>query len=91
MILRKTLATKLKEDLRRPKKGFPVPLKAWLAGPLRERVEEELFATESAVCQHLERQLLRAAWNDFMGSRWDGGRAFFALWLYETWQRVLVK
>lgn len=90
-VLRKTLAKKLNEDLHRPKKGFPVPVKAWFAGPLRERVEAELFAASSAVCEQLDRNLLREAWQDFIAGRWDGGRAFFALWLYETWRRVTVK
>jgi asparagine synthase (glutamine-hydrolysing) len=90
-ILRKTLAKKLNEPLDRPKKGFPVPLHAWLSGPLREQVEAELFATDSAICRHLDRPLLRAAWADFLAGRWDGGRALFALWLYETWHRTFLK
>ena len=46
-ILRKTIGRKLNEDLTRPKKGFPVPLGKWFAGPLRERVEAELFVFAS--------------------------------------------
>jgi asparagine synthase (glutamine-hydrolysing) len=88
-VLRQTLARKLNEDLKRPKKGFPVPLHSWFAGPLRDRVEAELFASASATCEHLDRRLLRKAWKDFIHGHWDGGRAFFALWLYETWRRVL--
>jgi asparagine synthase (glutamine-hydrolysing) len=91
LILRQTLARKLKEDPARPKKGFPVPLKTWLAGPLRDQVEAELFATQSAVCRHLDRKLLRFAWDDFTAGRWDGGRTLFSLWLYEIWQRSLVE
>jgi asparagine synthase (glutamine-hydrolysing) len=91
LVLRKTLARKLNEDPARPKKGFPVPLKAWLSGPLREQVEAELFATNSAVCEQLDRPLLRTAWDDFVAGRWDGGRAIFSLWLYETWRGTLMK
>jgi asparagine synthase (glutamine-hydrolysing) len=90
-VLRKTLAKKLNEDMARPKKGFPVPLNAWFSGPLRERIEDELFAANSTVCEQLDRKLLRQAWEDFLGGRWDGGRAIFALWLYETWRRVMFK
>ncbi len=90
-ILRKTIGRKLNEDLTRPKKGFPVPLGKWFAGPLRERVEAELFATNSAVCEQLERPLLRAAWDDYLAGRWEGHYTFFALWLYETWRRTLPK
>lgn len=88
-VLRKMLAKKLNESLGRPKKGFPVPLNAWLRGPLREQVEAELFARDSAVCAQLDRARLRSAWEDLVAGRWDGGRTIFSLWLYETWRRNL--
>lgn len=88
-ILRKTLGRKLNEDMTRPKKGFPVPLDAWFAGPLREQVEGTLFAADSAVCTRLERTLLRRAWDDYMAGKWEGRYAFYALWLYETWHRAM--
>ncbi len=91
LILRKVLARKLNEDSARPKKGFPVPLNAWFAGPLREQAEAEIFASDSAVCAQLDPKLLRAAWEDLTTGKWDGGRAFFSLWLYETWRRTLLK
>ncbi len=88
-VLRKMLAKKLNESLGRPKKGFPVPLNAWFSGPLREQVEAELFARDSAVCAQLDRARLRSAWEDLLAGRWDGGRTIFSLWLYETWRRGL--
>lgn len=91
LILRQTLARKLHENPARPKKGFPVPLKVWLAGPLREQVEAELFASDAATAGQLDRNLLRQAWADFIAKRWDGGRALFSLWLYETWCRTVLK
>jgi len=90
-VLRKTLAKKLNEDLTRPKKVFPVPLNSWFAGPLREQVEASLFSASSTVCSILDRTLLRAAWNDLIAGRWDGGRIIFSLWLYETWRSNLPK
>jgi len=91
LVLRKTLARKLNENLSRPKKGFPVPLNAWLAGPLHDRVRDELFATNSTVCEQLDRRLLDGAWADSISGRWDGGRVFFSLWLYEVWRRTVLK
>jgi len=85
-VLRNTLARKLHEPIDRPKKGFPVPLQEWFTGPLRQQVEEELFATDSVILTYLDRSLLRAAWDDFIAG-WDGSRSFFALWLYERWRR----
>jgi asparagine synthase (glutamine-hydrolysing) len=90
-ILRKTLARKLNEPLSRPKKGFPVPLASWLTGPLRKRIQDELFSSGSAVCEHLDRRLLRSAWEDVLANRWDGARSFYSLWLYEVWRRSVLK
>ena len=88
-VLRKTLARKLDEPINRPKKGFPVPLPQWLTGPLRQQVENELFAADSFILAYFDRSLLRAAWADFI-SGWDGSRVFFALWLYERWRRTML-
>jgi asparagine synthase (glutamine-hydrolysing) len=84
--LRHCLARKLHEPLDRPKRGFPVPLAEWFNGPLREPLEAALFAETSACLAHLDRALLRAAWEDFLGERWDGARTLYALWLYEIWR-----
>ena len=90
-ILRKALARKLNEPMNRPKLGFPVPLAKWFAGPLHDRVRDDLFATNSAVCEQLDRKLLTAAWDDTVAGRWDGGRTLYSLWLYEVWRRTILK
>jgi asparagine synthase (glutamine-hydrolysing) len=89
LVLRQCLAQKLDEPLSRPKRGFPVPLAPWFRGALRQPVEDCVFASGSRSADHLDRGLLRAAWDDFLRGRWDGARAFYALWLYETWHRAL--
>ena len=38
---------------------------------------------------HLDRKLLRSAWDDFRSGAWDGARSLYALWLYEIWSRGL--
>ena len=91
LILRRVLARKLNEPMNRPKLGFPVPLSKWFAGPLHDRVRDELFAKNSAVCEQLDRKLLTAAWEDTVAGRWDGGRTFYSLWLYEVWRRTMLK
>jgi asparagine synthase (glutamine-hydrolysing) len=91
LILRKVLARKLNEPMNRPKLGFPVPLAQWFAGPLHDRVRDELFAGNSAVCEQLDRKLLTAAWEDTVAGRWDGGRTFYSLWLYEVWRRTILR
>jgi len=87
LVLRRCLARKVHESLARPKRGFPVPLRDWFTGPLREPLEAALFAESSACLQHLDRALLRTAWKDFQAGTWDGAQTLYALWLYETWHR----
>jgi asparagine synthase (glutamine-hydrolysing) len=87
-VLRKLLAKKLGDPLDRPKLGFPVPLRQWFVGPLRDRIEDELLSSNSFVSGRLGNARLRAAWQDFLAG-WDGGRLFFSLWSYEKWQRSL--
>lgn len=87
LVLRHCLARKLNEPLNRPKRGFPVPLAAWFTGPLRAEVEAAIFASDAACLGHLDRTLLKAAWDDFIAGTWDGARTIYALWLYETWNR----
>jgi asparagine synthase (glutamine-hydrolysing) len=87
LVLRHCLARKLREPLNRPKLGFPVPLREWFQGPLREPLEAAIFASNSACLRHLDRALLRAAWEDFQAGTWNGAQTLYALWLYEAWQR----
>ena len=86
-VLRHCLARKLREPLNRPKRGFPLPLRAWFTGPLRGPLEDALFAPDAACLAHLDRTLLRTAWDDFLSGAWDGARTLYALWLYEVWHR----
>ncbi len=89
LVLRHCLARKLREGLSRPKRGFPVPLARWFAGPLREPLEAALFSSGSVLRDLLDPTLLRQAWEDFLAGRWEGARVFYALWLYERWDAHL--
>ncbi len=74
LVLRQCLARKLHEPLTRPKKGFPVPLRDWFAGPLREQVEGALFAANSA-CARAARSAPAAHRVGRFPARRMGGRA----------------
>lgn len=89
LVLRRCLARRVPEGLDRPKKGFPVPLASWFAGPLRARIEDEVFRPNAACGAYLETKLLRRAWHDFLDGRWDGARVFYALLLYEVWHAAV--
>jgi asparagine synthase (glutamine-hydrolysing) len=87
LVLRHCLARKIHEPIDRPKRGFPVPLRDWFTGPLREPLEAALFAGDAACLAYLDRSLLRAAWDDFLAGSWHGAHTLYALWMYETWRR----
>ncbi|MGC3988614.1 MAG: asparagine synthase (glutamine-hydrolyzing) [Chthoniobacteraceae bacterium] len=89
LVQRRCLAKRLKEDLKRPKKGFPLPLRQWLTGPLRERCEATIFAPNAHLTSLLDPTLLRSAWNDFQQGTFDATRIFHSLWLYEIWRGQL--
>jgi asparagine synthase (glutamine-hydrolysing) len=91
IVLRECLARRVPEPLDRPKKGFPMPLGAWLRGELREQVEGEIFSSDAASFAALDRTAVRGAWDDFQAGRWDGALPFYSLWLYEAWHRAIVK
>ena len=74
-VLRKLLAKKFDEPMDRPKRGFPVPLREWFSGPLREQIEDELLTKNSFVSERLENARLQKAWRDFLAG-WDGADCF---------------
>jgi asparagine synthase (glutamine-hydrolysing) len=87
LVLRHCLSRKLRKPFDQPKRGFPIPLRDWFQGPLREPIEAALFANNSACLAQLDRTLLRAAWDDFQAGTWEGAHTLYALWLYEVWNR----
>ncbi len=91
IVLRACLQRRLNEPANRPKKGFAMPLAAWLRGELRAQVEAELFAENAALFAGLDRPLVRRAWDEFQSGEWDGALIFYTLWLYEAWHRTVVR
>ncbi len=87
--LRRAMDRRLKGSADLPKRGFPVPLRQWFTGPLRERIEDEVLARQSACGSLLDPGLLRQSWAEYRDGAWDGSGVFYALWLYEVWARQL--
>lgn len=91
VVLRSCLQRRLKEPPNRPKKGFFMPLAAWLRGELREQVEGELFSSRAAIFAGLDRTRMKKAWDEFQAGKWDDALIFYTLWLYEAWHRTVVR
>jgi len=91
LVLRQCLARRVTEPPTRPKGGFPMPLASWFRGELREQLDAEIFSTNAAWMNTLDRATVRSAWDQFQAGAWDGALAFYCLWLYEAWHRTVVR
>jgi len=77
------------EVLTRPKQGFGVPVRAWLAGPAR-RLLEELTAPDVLAARGLfEARAVAALKADFYAGRADAALTLFPLMAIELWCRAL--
>lgn len=90
VVLRECLARCIPEPLDRPKRGFAMPLNAWMRDELREQVEAEIFSERAGCFASLDRSVVRRAWDDFQAGQWNGALTFYSLWLYEAWHRTVV-
>jgi asparagine synthase (glutamine-hydrolysing) len=87
-ILKLAARTHLPEQiLHRPKKGFGIPLRAWLRGPLRERVVRALEPSPLWDSGLLDREAFRdwARLNE--ARRGDYSKALWALVVLDEWVR----
>jgi asparagine synthase (glutamine-hydrolysing) len=78
-----------KEVLFRPKQGFGVPLRAWLAGPAQSLLNEatsKKTLTERGIFDHRAVSQLR---QDFLGNRVDAAFTLFSVLCIELWCQAL--
>ena len=75
------------EIIDRPKKGFGIPLAAWLRGPLRARIEDIAARSPLWDTGLLDRAAF-AAWNgEHQQKRRDHAKALWALLVLDHWYR----
>ena len=76
--------------LRRPKKGFPVPTQAWLAGDLSRFTRESLLSSESALQGLFESRQIEKLLTQHESGREDCSDRIWALIVLEYWKRVFI-
>jgi asparagine synthase (glutamine-hydrolysing) len=91
-ILRKSQSTRLPESvLSRPKQGFGLPLRSWLANDARDMLEE-LTTPEVLSSRGLfDEKSVSALKQDFYRRKIDAAQSLFAIMAIELWCRALDK
>jgi asparagine synthase (glutamine-hydrolysing) len=74
-----------REVVDRPKRGFELPFKHWIAGPLRDQVSASFSSTK--LDEIFNRKALESVWDDFLHERvsWSRAWSIFAL---DSWCRT---
>ena len=89
VILKDTFATDLPSEVLEPRKrGFSMPLDAWLRGELRSALEEALHSEALATSGLFDMQEMRGLWREhFSGVRSRAGQLWRFLFFYRWWRR----
>jgi len=87
-LFKKMLEPDLPHDvLYRTKKGFSMPLAAWLRGPLASRVRQTLLRGTVAECGYFERSTLEKLLQEHMSSRRDRSATLWQLMMLDAFLR----
>ena len=69
----------------RPKKGFGVPIDAWLRGPLRDWAEAQLDSARLSRDGYFQPAPLRAIWTGHLSGRLDAGHELWTVLAFQSW------
>jgi asparagine synthase (glutamine-hydrolysing) len=75
----------------RPKKGFPVPISAWLRQPLRQFTRDTLLTRHSACSRYLEHRAIASVVEEHEQGRVDRSQEIWMLLVFELWHRQFVE
>lgn len=73
------------ELLERPKRGFEVPVGAWLRGPLRDWAEGLLDARRMAADGYLDVDLVQDRWSSHVDGRVDSPGKLWDVLMFQAW------
>ncbi len=73
-----------------PKRGFSIPIHAWLRGPLREVAEDLLSVVALRPIQELEPVAVRRVWEEHLAGRSHGWEVW-GLMVLSAWHRARVE
>jgi len=89
--LRRLLAQRVPKSLfDRPKRGFGVPINAWLRGPFRD-MASFTFSADRLREIGLSPQIIVERWNEHLGCKRNWGAHLWTILMYERWHRRWMK
>ena len=75
----------------RPKKGFGIPIHAWLRGPLREWAEDLLCEERLRRSNIIDPQPVRQLWQQHLSGGSDWGYRLWPVLMFEAWRDAEVR
>jgi asparagine synthase (glutamine-hydrolysing) len=75
----------------RRKKGFPVPVSAWLRQPLRQFTRDTLLTRHSACSRYLEHRAVVSIVEEHEQGRVDRSQEIWMLLVFELWHRQFIE
>jgi asparagine synthase (glutamine-hydrolysing) len=76
-----------REIVKRPKKGFGIPVSEWLKGPLKSYTEDLLLGADAGESGVLRVEGVQALWSDHLEGRADHRKNLWPLICFRAWER----
>jgi asparagine synthase (glutamine-hydrolysing) len=72
-----------------PKRGFTVPIGAWIRGPYREWFRDDVLGSSAASAAVFDPSVIRRWFSEHVSGERDHGAALWTIWCFERWSRLL--
>ena len=89
IVLRRVLEKYVpREMIDRPKKGFSVPVAAWIRGPLRDWAEALLQKGREQHGEILNQEVVGEKWREHLAGRRDNSQLLWPVLMFESWAQA---